>query len=270
MRKSTTQKTTIKTTATLTGLTFWAWSIITLIYSTNSLAFLPDIKSPLNQTKSITAIYSPIGEGDSTHCIISSNDRPEALQQLKKSQCNLSDSASNDHYVLLTVRDGREELRTFLIQTRQILNWAYMAIHIWKFADSGYKLINPPICPCSGMPKSRSPISTFFFSYYFLSLAHHSWDYISSYFYPDNSKHPPVQSIENNNATENDLIHTLKEQLYSGHLLTLALDAAALRLDCQCGGYFSDAQGNFYFNGHLWMLMLNMGIFATDLALEYL
>ena len=221
-----------------------------------------------HSTRSMTAIYSIPGHTEKGQCIISSTDTLQDLRNKKNRLCPLTGGTTKP-YVLLTVRDEKESLRHFLVNTRTVLNWAYMAVHVWKLLDSGYKLASPPICPCSGLPKSRGPKSVFFFSYYVLSMMNHGWEYLTSYLPGYRAAQEEITNDEEKSAQER-FSEQLSEQLRAGHLLTLALDAAALKWDCQCGGYFSDAQGNFYFNGHLWMLMLNMGIYATDLALEYL
>ncbi|WP_257294177.1 hypothetical protein [Endozoicomonas sp. YOMI1] len=158
-----------------------------------------------------------------------------------------------------------------------------MAVHVYKLLDSGNILwTQKEACPCSGklMDISNQPdrlmTKGFFFTYYLLSLGYHGWRYIQSYINPDTTGSDNSKTSESKHDepawsdTLYNLISRVSEYPYAGQILTLALDSAALKWDCRCPGYFTDAKGGLYFNGHLWMLLLNVAIFTTDLAIDYL
>lgn len=235
---------------------------------------------------SVSANYTTINEyGEETLCTISSNDTINKLNELKNRDCKLPIPGEGNHQSVTLVAQSPYETRQMLLTTRNLLMWAHMAVHLYKVWDAGSKILWPPVCPCSGKPKVVTHTQRFFFTYYLTSLLHNGWSYLSPYFWPENT---PEHShgVENHHdtaapATTEGWTETLAaiiatayttvtEQPYASHILSLALDTAALAWDCQCAGYFSDAAGNFYFNGHLWMLLLNVAIFTIDLAIDYL
>ncbi|USE37915.1 hypothetical protein [Endozoicomonas sp. SCSIO W0465] len=234
---------------------------------------------------SMSASYTTINEhGKSSFCTISSKDSIEKLEALKNTDCKLSGSDDhNDPSVILISHSPYHETKQVLLTTRNLLMWAYLAVHAYKVWDSGSKLLWPPVCPCSGQPKIVTNTQIFFFTYYVASMLHHGWSYFSPYFFwseqktnkdlNDKSDRFNLSSKDREEGwteTLTNIMAMLAEHPYANHILSLALDSAALKWDCRCAGYFSDANGGFYFNGHLWMLLLNVAIFATDLAIDYL
>ena len=217
------------------------------------------------ESATVYASYSTVDEfGNQTHCTIGSSDTIEQLNALQNSDCQLPLShAGHDQSVILISHSPHYQTRQWLLTTRNLLMWAHSAVHLYKVWDSGGKLLWPPVCPCSGHPRPRTSAQYFFFTYYLASLIQQGWHFISPYFFP-----PPEQH-ETSNALD-EIVTTLSQYPYASHILSLALDSAALKWDCQCAGYFSDGTGHFYFNGHLWMLLLNIAIFTTDLSLDYL
>ncbi|WP_257284577.1 hypothetical protein [Endozoicomonas sp. SESOKO1] len=281
-------------------LNIWFRSLLFLMLIF-SIPCLSDIIKAETTDFSISASYTTINEhGKGTLCTISSNDRIEKLKALKNTDCQLPVSNDpNDQSVILISHSPYHETKQILLTTRNLLMWSYMAVHAYKLLDSGNILwTQKEACPCSGklMDISNKPgrlmTKSFFFTYYLLSLGYHGWHYIKSFINPDpnnhnNSKTSEFSSqssaqfssqlkskIKNHEPTWSNtlqsLISRVSEYPYAGQILTLALDSAALKWDCRCPGYFTDAKGGLYFNGHFWMLLLNVAIFTTDLAIDYL
>ncbi len=243
-----------------------------------------------NTNFSISASYTTINEhGKGTLCRISSKDSIEKLNELKNTDCKLPVSNDhNDQSVILITHSPYHETRQILLTTRNLLMWAYMAVHVYKLLDSGNALWSQKeACPCSGKLRDisnkpeRLMTKGFFFSYYLLTLGHHGWSYIQSYINPGQSNkttHQPQGEELSWSNTISSLISKVSDSTYAAQILTLALDSAALKWDCRCPGYlfypdsFKDPSkaGHFYFNGHFWMLLLNVAIFTTDLAIDYL
>ena len=215
--------------------------------------------------EAIYASYTTEDEsGNQTQCTIASSDTIEQLRALQNTDCRLPLShAGHDQSVILISHSPHYQTRQRLLTTRNLLTWAHTAVHLYKVWDSGGKLLWPPICPCSGQPGARTGALYFFFTYYLVCLVQQGWRHISPYFFTP--QEPPAAS-----DTLGEILATLSQSPYASHILSLALDSAALKWDCQCAGYFSDVAGNLYFNGHLWMLLLNIAIFTTDLSLDYL
>ncbi|MBO9481938.1 hypothetical protein [Salinisphaera sp. G21_0] len=262
---------------------FWARCILSMLV-TFSLPCLSDTIKEETTSFSMSVSYTTINEhGKETLCTISSNDRIEKLQALKSTDCKLPMSIDpNDQSVILISHSPYHKTKQILLTTRNLLMWSYMAVHVYKLLDSGNILwTQQEACPCSGklMDISNKPdrlmTKGFFFTYYLLSLGYHGWRYIQSYINPDASA-PDNKTSEFKNDepawsdTLNNFISRVSEYPYAGQILTLALDSAALKWDCRCPGYFTDSKGGLYFNGHLWMLLLNVAIFTTDLAIDYL
>lgn len=201
--------------------------------------------------------------GNQTQCTIASSDSIEQLRALQNTDCRLPlSNASHDQSVILISHSPHYQTRQRLLTIRSLLMWAHTAVHLYKVWDSGGKLLQPPVCPCSGQPRATTGMQYFFFTYYLTSLVQQGWHYISPYFF--------ASTEQSSNSTLGEILTTLSQYSYVSHILSLALDSAALKWDCQCAGYFSDGAGHFYFNGHLWMLLLNIAIFTTDLSLDYL
>ena len=259
---------------------------------TFSLPCLSDIIKAESTGFSISASYTAINEhGKGTLCTISSKDSIEKLKALKNTDCQLPVSNNhNDQSVILISHSPYHETRQILLTTRNLLMWSYMAVHVYKLLDSGNILwTKKEACPCSGklMDISHKPdrlvTKGLFFSYYLLSLGYHGWYHIQSWINPDLAGHDSIDSsdknsktpeFKNNEPTWSDTLYSLisrvSEYPYAGSILTLVLDSAALKWDCRCPGYFMDDSGGLYFNGHLWMLLLNVAIFTTDLVIDYL
>ena len=234
---------------------------------------------------SISASYTTVNEyGEETVCKISSNNSIETLNNLKNTDCKLSlSNAPNDQSVILISHSPYHETKLMLLTTRNLLMWANLAVHAYKVWDSGSKILWPPVCPCSGQPKIVTNTHKFFFTYYITSMLHHGWSYFSPHlFWPKQKTNKKINGTDNGynlsskdqeeswTETLTNIISIFTEHPYASHILSLAIDSAALKWDCQCAGYFTDTKGGFYFNGHLWMLLLNVAIFATDLAIDYL
>ena len=252
---------------------------------TFSLPCLPNTIEEEASYFSVSASYTTINEhGKGTVCRISSKDSIEKLIELKNTDCKLPLSDDhNDQSVILISHSPYHETKQILLTTRNLLMWAYLAVHAYKVWDSGSKILWPPVCPCTGQPKIVTNTQKFFFTYYITSMLHHGWSYFSPYlFLPDQKTNKDIDDTNDSvNLPEKDrtegwtdtltnIISTLTEHPYASHILSLALDSAALKWDCRCKGYFTDAKGGPYFNGHLWMLLLNVAIFTTDLAIDYL
>ena len=225
------------------------------------------------ESATVYASYSTVDEfGNQTHCTIGSSDTLEQLNALQNSACQLPLShAGHDQSVILISHSPHYQTRQWLLTTRNLLMWAHTAVHLYKVWDSGGKLLWPPVCPCSGQPRPRTRAQYLFFTYYLASLMRQGWHFLSPYFFtpPEHHEAGNAQDDAQDNAQEK-IVTTLSQYPYASHILSLALDSAALKWDCQCAGYFSDGAGHFYFNGHLWMLLLNIAIFTTDLTLDYL
>ena len=215
--------------------------------------------------ETVYASYTTVDEfGNQTQCTIASSDTIEQLSALQNSNCRLPLShTGHDQSVILTSHSPHLQARQRLLTTRSLLTWAHTAVHLYKVWDSGGKLLWPPICPCSGQPRARTGTQYFFFTYYIACLVQQGWHFLSPYFLTP-------QELPALSDTLGEILTTLSQYPYASHILSLALDSAALKWDCQCAGYFSDGDGQFYFNGHLWMLLLNIAIFTTDLSLDYL
>ncbi len=262
---------------------FW-FQCIPAMLLTISLPCLSDTIKEETTGFSMSASYMTINEhGKETLCTISSIDHIEKLQALKSTDCKLPMSnAPNDQSVILISHSPYHETRQILLTTRNLLMWSYMAVHVYKLLDSGNILwTQQEACPCSGklMDISNKPdrlmTKGFFFTYYLLSLGYHGWRYIQSYINPGAAAPDNKTSEFKNDETAwsdtlNNVISRVSEYPYAGQILTLALDSAALKWDCRCPGYFTNSKGGLYFNGHLWMLLLNVAIFTTDLAIDYL
>ncbi len=212
----------------------------------------------------VYASYTTMDEfGNQTQCTIASSDTIEQLIALQNTDCRLPlSNVGHDQSVILISHSPHYQTRQQLLTARHLLMWAHTAVHLYKVWDSGGKLLWPPVCPCSGQPRPRTGTQYFFFTYYLVSLMQQGWHYISPYFFAPSEQ--PAHS------TPSEIFTTLQQYPHASHILSLALDSAALKWDCQCAGYFSDGAGHFYFNGHLWMLLLNIAIFTTDLSLDYL
>lgn len=237
-----------------------------------------------NTIPPVSASYTTVNEhGKVTLCTISSNDSIEALNELKNTDCKLPVSnENNDQSVILITHSPYYETKQVLITTRNLLTWAYMAVHLYKVWDSGSRILWPPVCPCSGQPKIVTNTQMFFFTYYITSLLHHGWSYFSPYLLPEQQTHKDIDDTNDSSHLPSkdrakgwtealtSIISTFTEHPYASHILSLTLDSAAFKWDCRCAGYFTDAKGGLYFNGHLWMLLLNVAIFTTDLAIDYL
>ncbi len=241
-------------------VSFFLWLILAALP-----AYGEDESASIATSDSISASYIAVDEfGNQTQCTISSRDTIEQLSALQNTDCRLPLSdADHDQSVILISHSPHYQIRQRLLTTRNLLMWAHTAVHLYKVWDSGNKLLWPSVCPCSGQPRPRTSTQYFFFAYYLGSLLQQGWLYISPYFFPQ-----PDPTVAND--TYRSILTTLNQYPYASHILSLALDAAALKWDCQCAGYFSDSDGHFYFNGHLWMLLLNIVIFTTDLSLDYL
>ncbi len=264
-------------------LSFWCPGILFLLLAISPQCLSNTINSETTNF-SISASYTTINEqGKETLCTISSKDSIEKLQALKNTDCELPMSNDpNDRSVILVSHSPYHETRQILLTTRKLLMWSYMAVHVYKLLDSGNILwTQREACPCSGklMDISHKPdrlmTKGFFFTYYLLSLGYHGWRYIQSYINPDATgpDTPKTAEFKSEPAwsdTLYNLVATVSEYPYANHILTLALDSAAMTWDCRCPGYFTDSKGGLYFNGHLWMLLLNVAIFTTDLAIDYL
>lgn len=183
-------------------------------------------------------------------CIISSSDTPQTLRALKDKGCDLW-QVYGDPATLRSLGRG-----------------AYMVLHIIKLFESGASLLTlSETCPCSGLAVSysnnpwRIATRALFFSYYVVSLAHHAlyyFTYGNEWLIED----PLLQK------TLPEIVHERVVQVVKDpvklQLLSIVLDAAALSFDCRCPGYFTYEDGSLYFNGHLWMLALNVVDFATQ------
>ncbi|MFK0570189.1 hypothetical protein [Endozoicomonas sp.] len=227
-------------------------------------------------TTVISANYTTINEyGKRTHCTISSDNSIDELYELKNSDCKLPlFNTNDDQSVILLTQSDHNETKKILITTRNLLMWAHLAVHIYKVWDSGSKILWPSVCPCSGKPKIVTNTQKIFFTYYITSLVNHGWSYLSPYFLSghlsERKKHQNQDGAEGWTDTFKNITSTFTEYPYASHLLSLAIDSAALKWDCRCAGYFTYPDGGLYFNGHLWMLLLNIAIFTTDLAIDYL
>ncbi|WP_419833186.1 hypothetical protein [Endozoicomonas atrinae] len=266
------------------------FSCILSLLLTLSLPCLPNTIKEEASYFSVSASYTTINEHEKgTVCRISSKDSIEKLTELKNTDCKLPLSDDpNDQSVILISHSPYHETKQILLTTRNLLMWAYMAVHVYKLLDSGNVLWSQKeACPCSGELRDisnkpeRLMTKGFFFSYYLLTLGHHGWSYIQSYINPRQSNkttHQPQGEELSWSDTISSLISKVSDSTYATQILTLALDSAALKWDCRCPGYlfypdsFKDPSkaGHFYFNGHFWMLLLNVAIFTTDLAIDYL
>ena len=247
-------------------------------------------QNPISVSYTITST-----DGEEVICEISSTDSIEELRKLKNSSCQLSFNDVTEHpLVKLKQKNRNNEKKEILITTRNFLMWAYLAVHVYKAWDSGIKIFWPEKKGhCCKSKTAVTKTQRAFFGYYITGLVRHGWSYLSSYIMTaqemqpdqndsDHSPSPDEEQEQEQNESWTDTIKgftsKLSEYSYSWHILSLALDSAALKWDCDCPGYlfypdnFKDPSksGHFYFNGHLWMLLLNVAIFATDLAIDYL
>lgn len=238
-----------------------------------------------NKIFSISASYTVVNEyGEETSCKISSNNSLETLNNLRNTDCKLSLSSDpNDQSVILISHSPYHETKLMLLTARNLLMWAYLAVHAYKVWDSGSKILWPSVCPCSGQPNVATNTQKFFFTYYISSMLHHGWSYFGPYlFWPEQKTNKKTNEMNNSHShpskgeeegwieTLTNTISTFTGHPYTSHILSFAFDSAALKWDCQCAGYFTDGKGSLYFNGHLWMLLLNVAIFTADLAIDYL
>ncbi len=218
-------------------------------------------------------------DGGQSQCKISSTDNKETRQQFKNSRCKLSKPDNKvSELAAVDVKFNKQKVKRYLVTTREVLSWAHLAIHAYKIWDSGASVFSPPICPCSGAPKKVTNLQRFFLFYYSASFIHHAQKKFSPFFMADKAKPnvfslkaPEVPSEKDSDETTTWFDHAKKfASSHSGSVLSLIMDSAALKWDCRCAGYFTNKNGGPYFNGHLWMLFLDVAIFATDLAIDYL
>ena len=216
--------------------------------------------------------------GTQTHCEISSTDNIETLQQLKNSECQLSNHNSTSSSAVVDVTFDKQKVKRYLITTREVILWARLAVHAYKLWDSGSSVLSPPICGCSGLPKKVTNLQRFFLAYYSLSFVQHLQRKIGPFFLTDKTevtKPLEYESSEAESLKDSDEANPgtwldYANRFPSSHLSMLIMDFAALKWDCRCAGYFTDKNGAPYFNGHLWMLFLDVANFATDLAIHSL
>ena len=253
-----------------------------------------------NEEISFIIKYTTTNEyGENITCEISSRDSIEKLYESQKKGCKFDLSNISDQTATLTAGDPNHHSKSVLLSIRKILVLANMALHAYKTIVSTNELHTmDSACPCSGKSIHDEPLTSILRRCFFLT--HYLTHFISDGFWlikqylntlPDDANIEEIVSGDMLNAQKDDLspsqpdsgtIHTLINQLknipYKHHLLTLALDAAALKWDCGCPGYLfyptnyhnAEMAGKLYFNGHLWMLLLNTAIFATDLTIDQL
>lgn len=253
-----------------------------------------DIKKSTILTASYTTV-TPAGE--EIICTISSNDNIEKLNSLKKYGCNLSTlPVSQNNKIIIQSQNSSGSILSVLSNPQTLLRTAHTALHIRKIYESAIGLwtARDP-CPCSGSLTGPSIAGDYpriatkglFLAYYLISLGYHAWPLISSYFYEEQKATAQFDAQEErlSRATKKDedtwfsylqdTFYQTASHPYITPLLTIAMDAAALLFDCKCPAYFyypmdyrvSAKRGEFYFNGHLWMLLLNVADFATELTL---